>query len=111
MRDGGWKAKWAAGSAEDRATSNRTPAAVDGSVRDRIAQLALSVARLLSVNGYCRFDLRESGDGRLWILDVNPNPDIGAGSGFRLALEAAGIPFADFLNALIMSAAARRHPP
>ena len=107
----GWQAKWAAGSAEDRATSNRTPAAVDGSVRDRIGQIALSVASLLSVGGYCRFDFRESGDGRLWVLDVNPNPDIGAGSGFRLALEAADIPFADFLNAIIMSAAAPRRRP
>ncbi len=106
----GWKAKWAEGSDEDRATRNRTPAAVDAMVRERIAGLALSVASLLSIGGYCRFDLRESGDGKLWILDINPNPDIGAGSGFRRALEAAGISFADFLNALIMSAAARGCP-
>lgn len=106
----GWKAKWAAGSDEDRATVNRTPAQVDRGVRERIASLALSAASILSIGGYCRFDLRESADGALWILDINPNPDIGAGSGFRRALEAAGIGFADFLNALIMSAAARRRP-
>ena len=107
----GWKAKWDAGSEEDRATRNRTPALVDDATRGRIGALAMSAASLLSIGGYCRFDLRESSDGRLWILDVNPNPDIGAGSGFRLALEAAGIPFVDFLNALIMSAAARRPRP
>lgn len=106
----GWKAKWAAGSDEDRGTRNRTPALVDGPTRERIAALALSAASLLSIGGYCRLDLRESSDGRLWILDINPNPDIGSGSGFRLALEAAGIGFADFLNALIMSAAARDQP-
>ena len=107
----GWKAKWDAGSDEDRATRNRTPALVDDTTRERIARLAMSAASLLSLGGYCRFDLRESGDGGLWILDLNPNPDIGSGSGFRLALEAAGIPFTDFLNALIMSAAARRPRP
>ena len=107
----GWKAKWDAGSDEDRATRNRTPALVDEAARGRIAALSLSAASLLSIGGYCRLDLRESSDGRLWILDLNPNPDIGSGSGFRLALEAAGIPFVDFLNALIMSAAARRRKP
>jgi D-alanine-D-alanine ligase-like ATP-grasp enzyme len=55
-----------------------------------------------------RIDLRQAKDGRLYIIDVNPNPDIGPGSGFRKALAAAEVPFSDFLEALIMAAYARR---
>lgn len=99
----GWKAKWASGSAEDRATINRTPAMVDDSVRTDLAAICTRAATLLSLGGYCRFDLRQRASGELVVIDVNPNPDIGRGTGFRKALAAAGIDFADFLNELIIS--------
>ena len=104
----GWKAKWAAGSNEDRATRNVTPAPLDGATAQRVAELCLRAANVLGIDMYARFDLRMAADGELYLLDVNPNPDIGAGSGFRRALDAAGVPFADFLHALIMAAGARR---
>jgi len=103
----GSKAKWASGSPEDRATRNRTPAVIDDTLRRDLANLCLRAASVLSLSGYVRFDLRQSHTGQLWIIDINPNPDIGRGSGFRKALDAAGIAFADFLKALIMAAVAR----
>ncbi|MGA8808745.1 MAG: hypothetical protein WB973_12785 [Thermoanaerobaculia bacterium] len=106
----GWKAKWASGSREDRGTRNRTPAVIDDTLRREIADVCLRAASVLSLRGYVRFDLRQSQAGRLFIIDINPNPDIGRGSGFRKALDAAGIAFADFLKALIMAAAATHRP-
>jgi D-alanine-D-alanine ligase len=100
----GWKAKWAAGSREDKATRNRTPGVMSDTVRRDIASVCLSAASLLSLRGYSRFDLRQSRTGQLWIVDINPNPDIGRGSGLRLALEAAGITFEEFVEALIIAA-------
>ena len=106
----GWKAKWASGSREDRGTRNRTPAVIDDTLRREAANVCLRAASVLSLRGYVRFDLRQSHEGKLWIVDINPNPDIGRGSGFRKALDAAGIAFADFLKALIMAAAATHRP-
>jgi D-alanine-D-alanine ligase len=106
----GWKAKWSAGSREDRGTRNRTPAVIDDTLRREVANVCLRAASVLSLRGYVRFDLRQSREGKLWIVDINPNPDIGRGSGFRKALDAAGIAFADFLKALIMAAAATHRP-
>jgi len=106
----GWKAKWASGSREDRGTRNRTPAVIDDTLRREVANVCLRAASVLSLRGYVRFDLRQSREGKLWIVDINPNPDIGRGSGFRKALDAAGIAFADFLKALIMAAAATHRP-
>jgi D-alanine-D-alanine ligase len=106
----GWKAKWAGGSREDRGTDNRTPALIDDTLRREVANVCLRAVSVLSLRGYVRFDLRQSQTGQLWIVDINPNPDIGRGSGFRKALDAAGITFADFLKALIMAAAAPHRP-
>jgi D-alanine-D-alanine ligase len=104
----GWKAKWASGSREDRGACNRTPALIDDKTRDELKEVCLRAASILGLSGYMRFDVRQSQAGQLFIVDINPNPDIGRGSGFRKALDAAGIAFADFLNALIMAAATHR---
>ena len=102
----GWKAKWDYGSPEDRGTVNRTPAQISDSLSYEVGKLCSSAVSLLGISGYCRFDLRQATTGELFILDVNPNPDIGAGTGFRKALEAASISFRDFLQDLIIAARA-----
>jgi D-alanine-D-alanine ligase len=99
----GWKAKWAAGSAEDKATRNVTPVRIPG-----LAELCRKAAEVLSIGGYVRFDIRQRASGELCIIDVNPNPDIGEGTGFRKALAAAGIGFRDFLDQLMIAARSTR---
>lgn len=106
----GWQAKWSDGSREERATTNRTPAVIDDTLRGDLADVCRRAASVLSLRGYCRFDLRQRPDGEVCIVDVNPNPDIGAGTGFRKALTAAGIPFGRFLDELMMAALSRRRP-
>jgi D-alanine-D-alanine ligase len=107
----GWKAKWASGSAEDKGTTNRTPAQIRESLRAEIADICLRAATLLGLEtGHCRFDLRQSASGDLYIIDINPNPDIGPGTGFRKALEAAGVEFREFLEELMIAAFRRRQP-
>ncbi|MEA2337727.1 MAG: D-alanine-D-alanine ligase [Thermoanaerobaculia bacterium] len=106
----GWKAKWASGSREDRATRNRTPAKIDQQTRNDLKDICLRAASVIGLSGYVRFDVRQSQTGQLFIVDINPNPDLGRGSGFRKALDAAGIAFGDFLRALIMAAVAPHHP-
>lgn len=104
----GWKAKWASGSREDLGTTNRTPADIDDDTKRQLANICTRAATLLGIDMYARFDLRQSASGELFIVDINCNPDIGRGTGFRKALDAAGIAFPDFLNALIIAAEVRR---
>lgn len=104
----GWKAKWAEGSAEDRATRNMTPAVVTEALRRDLADLCRRAASVLSIGGYSRFDVRQRPSGELCIIEVNPNPDIGEGTGFRKALQAAGIGFPDFLDQLMIAARSKR---
>ncbi len=105
----GWKAKWANGSAEDLATRNQTPACIDSATQEEITRICLSAVELLGLDMTVRFDLRQSSQtGVIHIVDVNPNPDLGSASGFRKALDAAGISFSDLLEDLIIAGCARR---
>lgn len=106
----GWKAKWDSGSAEDRATANRTPAQIDDATRAEVVRICMAAAQLFGLDMAVRFDLRQAQTGELYIIDINPNPDLGRGTGFRRALDAAGVSFADCLETLIMAAYARRSP-
>jgi len=47
------------------------------------------------------------GAGRLFVLEGNPNPDITPGSGYRRALDAVGISYAQFIATLLDKAAGR----
>ena len=104
----GWREKWDEGSAEDRATVNVTPAEIDVATRDEIGRICLTASELLGLDMAVRFDLRQSSHtGVMDIVDINPNPDLGSHSGFRKALDAAGMLFSDFLNTLIIAGHAR----
>jgi len=97
----GWKAKWDLGSVEDLSTESRIVTDMDPALHAEITATCRHVAAMMGMSGYCRFDLRQGEDGRIQIIDINANPDIGPGSGFRKALTAAGLRFEDFLDELI----------
>ena len=57
---------------------------------------------------YARVDFRTSGEGEIFVLEVNPNPDIGLGAGYARALKAAGLPYTEFWRILINNALERK---
>jgi D-alanine-D-alanine ligase len=107
----GAKAKWESGSREDLGTRNRTPARLDAAARERLASICTRSARALVLDGYFRFDLRRDAGGEFRVIDANPNPDIGSGTGFRKALDAAAISFPSFLDELMLAKLATSRRP
>jgi D-alanine-D-alanine ligase len=55
--------------------------AIAPSLRERLVETARKAGETLGCRGYFRVDLRERED-RLYVLDVNPNPDLNEDSGF-----------------------------
>jgi D-alanine-D-alanine ligase len=105
----GWQivtydAKWSAGSEADRNTPSRCPAVVDEHAATQISQIALEAFRLCGCRGYARVDLRLDAQGNAYVLEVNANPDIGPGTGFRKTLSASGMAFENFIDRLVTSA-------
>jgi D-alanine-D-alanine ligase len=103
-----YEAKWAAGSFADRSTPPRCPARVDAATAERIGQLALAAFRLTGCRDYARIDMRMDAEGRVYVLEVNGNPDIGPSGGFARALGVGGFTFEEFVDRLVRNVFATR---
>ncbi len=103
-----YDAKWLTGCAEDRATVALCPTQLDAATESEITRLSLEAVRLTGCRDYTRVDLRLDPDGKLYILEVNANPDLGPDAGVAFQLEAAGIALDDYLVRMVEYAARRR---
>lgn len=103
-----YEAKWY----EDHELYQRTPpvcpALIDEKLRVKIQRLALTAFRVMGCRDYGRVDLRLSEDGQLFILEVNPNPDISLNAGYVRSLKAAGVSYHEFWEIMINNALERR---
>jgi len=72
-----------------------------------IERLAKRAYRVLGLSGYARLDLRLSEEGRVSLLEVNPNPDLCADEDFAASAKAAGLEYPALLSRL-MSLGLRR---
>ncbi len=106
-----YAAKWLPDSFEYQHTRRVVPAPLDQALAEQLRRHALAAWSTLDCQDYARVDFRADSEGRLFILEVNPNPDIAPDTGFVGALHAAGIPFEDFVAALVENAHHRRPRP
>jgi D-alanine-D-alanine ligase len=81
-------------------TSDRAKELPDG-LEPRIHVLCKRICRILCVTGYTRIDLRLAADGRVFVLEANPNPQLASGEDFADAARAAGISYEALLSRII----------
>jgi len=84
-------------------------ATLDASEQDRIQHIARRTYRALDLNGYARIDLRLDEEGRAFVIEANPNPNIAYGEDFAESAEVAGISYERLLERVI--ALGRRWKP
>lgn len=68
---------------------------------DAIQHLCRRAYRALELSGYARIDLRLGADGRVWILEANPNPQIARGEDFAASADRAGLAYEALLQRLL----------
>ena len=78
-------------------------------VTERIQHVCKRTYRALELSGYARIDLRLDVDGRVWVIEANPNPQIAKGEDFAASAESAGLPY-DALIQRIVNLGLRWHP-
>jgi D-alanine-D-alanine ligase len=111
-----FEAKWEEDSIYFKGTKVVCPAEISPAERDYITGTALAAYILLGCGGYARVDMRMDEEGRLNVMEVNPNPDISPGTGAARQSLAAGMNYTRFVEKIIKLALEkksydRRHPP
>ncbi|MFC1920114.1 ATP-grasp domain-containing protein [Chloroflexota bacterium] len=96
-----YASKWDTDSDYYRGTKAVCPAQISEDERQHIAGVAEKAFALTGCRGYARVDMRMDSQGRLNVIEVNPNPDISADSGAALQAKTAGMDYKDFIGKII----------
>jgi D-alanine-D-alanine ligase len=70
-------------------------------MKQKIIRLSKRIYRLLGLSGYARIDYRLSADGRMYVLEANPNPQIARGEDFADSAAKAGVRYEQLLQRLL----------
>ncbi len=69
--------------------------------RAEIRRIALRVYRALSLSGFARVDLRLTRDGRVFVLEANPNPDLCTDEDIARSAAAAGLEYPELIQRIL----------
>ena len=77
------------------------PARLDEPMMKEFVRLSKRIYRLLGLSGYARIDYRLTPDGRIYVLEVNPNPQIAHGEDFADSAEHCGLSYEALLQKIL----------
>lgn len=99
-----FSAKWEVGSVYYLNTQLTCPAKITPAQKAAITRTITKVYQLFGCKGYARVDMRLGADGKVNVIEVNPNPDISPGTGAARQADAAGMTYAEFMDSIIQLA-------
>jgi D-alanine-D-alanine ligase len=67
----------------------------------RLEQLCKRIFRALHLTGYARMDFRLRGDGTLYVLEANANPNLSADEDFAQSARSAGLDYLPLLHRIL----------
>lgn len=84
------------------------PAELSNELREKVEKVALTSFKLMGARDYSRVDIRLTPNNEVYVLEVNPNPDLTEGAGFMRSTETAGYTYNQTLVKIISYALARK---
>jgi D-alanine-D-alanine ligase len=104
----GYEAKWMTESIEYQKSKPICPAPLEWVMKKRVEHIAVKVFKLFGCRDYARVDIRIDRDGEIYVLEVNPNPDISPQSGMTRAIKVKGLTYQEFIGGLLERALRRK---
>lgn len=80
---------------------------LDDELTEQVQNVALTCWRALKFRDYGRFDCRLTKDGRIYVLEANPNPWLDPSAEFFMAAKEAGRTYTTMIGEIVESALAR----
>jgi D-alanine-D-alanine ligase len=88
-----FESKWDPGHPSYAEIAPQCPAGISDELCAGLTLLTIECARVFGLCGYSRVDFRTDGNGKLFVLEVNPNPDISPDAGLARAARAGGLSY------------------
>ena len=106
-----WAAKWGddgdAKGAEFAGTESIFPDDLPDELRDRMQKVAVEAFHALRLRDYARIDMRLRPDGRVAVIEANPNPWLASKAEFAMAARKSGRNYTQLIEELVDLAMAR----
>ncbi len=67
----------------------------------QILKISTSIYRVLKMSGYARIDLRLAPDGKVYVLEANPNPDLQRAEDFAQSAKAGGVEYPVLIQRIV----------
>ncbi len=99
-----YQAKWDPHHESYHKTIPTCPAKISKKLEDKLKQTAISAFKIMGTRDYARVDMRVTNDDEVYVLEVNPNPDLTEGAGFMRSAHAAGLSYSQALKKIVMFA-------
>jgi D-alanine-D-alanine ligase len=95
------RVKWNAKYQDKMGIMTGSPEDLDDAVMARIQHISRRTYKVLELSGYARIDLRLDADGRVHVLEANPNPQIARGEDFARSAEVADLTYPKLLQRIL----------
>jgi D-alanine-D-alanine ligase len=103
----GKEVKWEKGTAAYEVTRSAAAQGLDAEVTRRLQETALQVYSALKLRDYGRVDMRLTSDGRIYVIEANPNPWLAPEAELAIAAGLAGRSYVQLIGQIVELALAR----
>ncbi len=95
------RVKWNSRYQEKAGITTGTTQPLPDGLAERIPVVCKRVYRSLMLSGYARIDMRLDANGRTWVIEANPNPQIASGEDFARSADMAHITYPALIQRIL----------
>ncbi|HET8774248.1 MAG TPA: D-alanine--D-alanine ligase [Thermoanaerobaculia bacterium] len=106
-RIAGYEVKFDVNTEAYKVTKSAPARDLDEETTERIQQTAVSAYRALKLRDYGRIDMRLAADGKVYVLEANPNPWLDPAAEYAMAAKESGRSYTDLIGEIVALAMKR----
>ena len=106
-RIAGTEVKWEKDTEAYRKTRSRVAEDLDDETAENLRQTAVAAYQALQLRDYGRIDMRLTSEGKIYVIEANPNPWLSSGAEFAMAARKSGRTYTETMGAIVDLALAR----